>query len=211
MNTQDARVLLVGGLGPLTQELDDRLSQRGKPVATRAGSVRDGLAVLQNGNFNVVLATEILPDGRAYELMPAVERMGGNLLVAVALSESALWLPVVERGKCVLGSRALNAHMLASELERLEAAAPPAMVRAAAAMRLADEASLDARSRILARRAAALPLRLQSRAALDARRESFDPPPLSLAAAREAEKEGRHAAGRFERACRRTVGTGRPA
>jgi hypothetical protein len=40
-------------------------------------------------------------------------------MVGVALSESCLWLPVVDRGKHVLGKRALNAQALESEMENL--------------------------------------------------------------------------------------------
>jgi hypothetical protein len=40
-------------------------------------------------------------------------------MVGVALSESQLWLPVVERGAHVLGKRGLNAQMLELELTNL--------------------------------------------------------------------------------------------
>jgi hypothetical protein len=66
-----------------------------------------------------VLAEEHLPDGRGYDLAESVERLATTLLVSVALSESCLWLPVVERGERSLGRRALNPRMLELELETL--------------------------------------------------------------------------------------------
>jgi len=203
MEADENRLLVVGETTSSTQALIEQLSQRGTECAS-ARSVHEAIVSLRNSHFDAVLATEILPDGRAYELMPAVEKSGGNLLVAIALSESSLWLPVVDRGRRVLGSRALNANMLASELERLTMAPVPPAVRMANSFRSADGASRSARSKILARRAAALPLHLETRASLDARRESIDPEPLLLSAVPVAEKEGRDVAGRFARLCRRT-------
>lgn len=208
MTANEARLLVVGVPSAPTQAVLEQASQRGAQQFF-ARSIREALLALEAARFDAVLATEILPDGRAYELTSTIEKRGGSFLVAVALSESALWLPVVDRGQRVLGSRALNAHMLGPELDRLTV--PPlhsAATRVAASLRAAAGPA-SARGKILARRAAALPLRLESSLALDARHEPFDPSHFALAAAQQAEKEGRYEMGRFERACRRTAAGGR--
>ena len=56
---------------------------------------------------------------RGYDVAEIVTRHLRTLLVGVALSDSCLWLPVVERGVGVLGKRALNAQMLETEMEKL--------------------------------------------------------------------------------------------
>lgn len=132
--------------------------------------------------------------------MPTVERKGGSLLVGVALSEPALWLPVIEKGRRILGSRALNARMLEPELERLlsrpirNGTIEPAVDRAA----LKENA--ETRRKILECRIAALPLHLSSYDSLDARRASFDQLTAALAKPQPGGKESRRESGRFERA-----------
>jgi hypothetical protein len=93
-----------------------RLSDRGfgsRVVET----LRDARDLLGTFRFDVVLAAEMLADGRGYDLAEIVARRSGTLLVSVALSASCLWLPVVERGVNVLGRRALNARALEVELD----------------------------------------------------------------------------------------------
>jgi hypothetical protein len=69
--------------------------------------------------FEIVLAAENLPDGQGYDLSEIVAQRARSLLVAVALSASVLWLPVVLQGSRVLGQRALNDNMLEAEVETL--------------------------------------------------------------------------------------------
>ncbi len=82
-------------------------------------SVREGLDLLRTFKFDLVLSSEALSEGRGYDVSDAVASQLGTLLVGIALSESWLWLPVVELGKNVLGKRALNAGMLESEAQEL--------------------------------------------------------------------------------------------
>jgi hypothetical protein len=79
--------------------------------------IGDAEVVLKTFRFDVVLAEEGLPDGRGYDLTDAVAKAGTSLFVAVALSESSLWLPVVDCGERSLGKRALNQAALEAEIE----------------------------------------------------------------------------------------------
>jgi DNA-binding response OmpR family regulator len=112
------RILVVGTPSAGTVEILRRFSDRGwgsRQVLT----VQKAQDLLETFDFDIVLATETLPDGRGYDVAAPIERHSRTLLVGVALSESCLWLPVVERGVSVLGRRALNAQMLEAEMERL--------------------------------------------------------------------------------------------
>ena len=81
--------------------------------------VVDGRELLNTFEVDVVLATEALPDGRGYDVADSVAKQKASLLVAVALSENSLWLPVIDRGARVLGSRAIGANLLEAELVRV--------------------------------------------------------------------------------------------
>ena len=118
MPSTRTRILTIGKGRPPTNAILERLAHRGwgfRAVET-LGEAED---LMRTFAFDIVLAAESLPDGRGYELAGIVVRRGGTLLVAVALSESCLWLPVVELGEKVLGNRALNADALAAEAEKL--------------------------------------------------------------------------------------------
>jgi len=109
------RILMIGNSSPSTQITLGRLSECGWG-SYAVQNVRDGQELLKTFQVDVVLATESLPDGRGYDLAECVARQLGTLLVGVALSENALWLPVIQRGHRVLGTRAIGARMLEAEL-----------------------------------------------------------------------------------------------
>ena len=112
----------------------------GRPLASTTGTLKrlalrgwgshcvrtllEARELLETFQFDVVLALETLPDGRGYDISGAVIDLSGTLLVGVPLSESLLWLAVVDRGSRVLGKRALHTASLETELEtRLSALA----------------------------------------------------------------------------------------
>jgi hypothetical protein len=117
------RILAIGELLPATRDLLRRLEERGWGSQSVRG-VREAKDVLGIFDYDVVLASEILRDGGGYDVADSVAVHSRTLLVGVALSETWLWLPVVERGVNVLGKRGLNAQMLESELVNL--LSPPA-------------------------------------------------------------------------------------
>lgn len=80
-------------------------------------SVHEAETVLKTIRFKVILAAENLRDGSGYELAPLVARQSGSLFISVALSETCLWLPVIEQGIRELGKRAINPWMLETEVE----------------------------------------------------------------------------------------------
>jgi hypothetical protein len=82
-------------------------------------TVREAETVLKTIRFNVVLSAEKLSDGTGYELAAILTRQRGTLYIGVALSETCLWLPVVERGLRSLGDRAMNTAILESEVAEL--------------------------------------------------------------------------------------------
>jgi len=112
------RILVVGVLPRGAVDILRRFNDRGwgsRQVLT----LQQAREQLETYDFDVVLATETLCDGRGYDAAETVVRHLRTLLVGVALSDSCLWLPVVERGVGVLGRRALNAQMLETEMEKL--------------------------------------------------------------------------------------------
>lgn len=118
MSATTMRILFAGTPGPVTDEVLARLAARGFG-AYRVEKLREARELLETFRLDVALAAESLSDGRGYALADAMRRNSGSLIVGVALSESCLWLPVVERGVSVLGKRAFNPAMLEMELDRL--------------------------------------------------------------------------------------------
>jgi hypothetical protein len=118
MSGTTMRILFTGEPGPTTDGVLARLAGRGFG-AYRAENLREARELLDTFRVDVVLATESLKDGRGYALADAMRRHCGTLMVSVELSESCLWLPVIERGLAVLGTRAFGAAMLEAELDRV--------------------------------------------------------------------------------------------
>jgi len=112
------RILVVGKPSRGTQAILSRLANMGWGSRT-VETLRDAEVLVNTFRFDIVLAAEALPDGTAYEMTGMIARRGGTLLVAIALSESCLWLPTVESGTKVLGTRALNPEQLEQEAEKI--------------------------------------------------------------------------------------------
>ncbi len=112
------RILYAGAPAPMMDEVLARLAARGFG-AYRAEKLCEARDLLGAFRLDVVLAAELLSDGRGYALADTMRQHSGTLIVGVALSESSLWLPVIERGVTVLGKRALSHAMLEPELDRL--------------------------------------------------------------------------------------------
>jgi hypothetical protein len=119
MSITSVQILIVGSTGASnTYETLSKLARAGWGSHSVA-SVREAETVLKTIRFNVVLSAERLAEGSGYDLAGIVARQSGTLFIAVALSETCLWLPVVERGVRALGKRALNPSMLEFELAKL--------------------------------------------------------------------------------------------
>jgi hypothetical protein len=112
------RILFAGTASSSTDDVLARLAARGFG-AYRTDRLREARDLLETFRLDVVLAAETLVDGRGYALADAMRRHSGTLIVGVALSESCLWLPVIERGTAVLGRRAFSPAMLETELDHL--------------------------------------------------------------------------------------------
>jgi DNA-binding response OmpR family regulator len=112
------RILVVGKPCGSTAATLSRLALEGW-VADTAEDVAKARSVLKMFRLDVVLSEENLPDGRGYDLADTVAQQSSTLLVSVALSESCLWLPVIERGERSLGRRAVTPEMLEFELETI--------------------------------------------------------------------------------------------
>jgi hypothetical protein len=110
------RVLVVGLTSPNTQATLERWKRAGWG-SHMVSSVQEAQTVLKTIRFKVILAAESVRDGSGYELAALVARQSGNLFISVALSETCLWLPVIERGVRSLGKRAINSWVLESEVE----------------------------------------------------------------------------------------------
>lgn len=118
------RILVIGNLLPGTGETLRHLTVAGWGSRV-ASSLQEARDLFDMCDFRIVLASEVLPDGRGYDFADPVLRRAGTLIVGVALSESCLWLPVIYRGVSVLGRRALAQEMLEQELKDLLGTKPP--------------------------------------------------------------------------------------
>jgi hypothetical protein len=121
MPRTELRILVIGELSPAMQDILRRFSARGWG-AQHARCIQEARDFLGIYDYDVVLASETLADGRGYDLADSVAVHSRTLMVGVALSETHLWLPVVERGRNVLGSRGLNDRTMESEMTILLAA-----------------------------------------------------------------------------------------
>lgn len=112
------RILVVGLTNANTQGMLERWRRSGWG-AHAVDSVQEAEAVLTTIRFKVILASENVSDGSGYELAGLVARQTGNLFISVALSETCLWLPVIEQGARSLGKRAINPWILETEVESI--------------------------------------------------------------------------------------------
>jgi hypothetical protein len=146
MSTSAVRVLIVGPTTSSTVGILKKLARAGWGSHAVAGA-REAETVLKTIRFKVVLSSEKLPDGTGYELAGLIARQRGSLFIGVTLSETCLWLPVIERGEKSLGKRAINPTALeaeVSEILRVLKAAEPA-AKEFRPTGLAQENSKDAR------------------------------------------------------------------
>jgi DNA-binding NtrC family response regulator len=112
-------ILLVGLTGANQESMAYLLRQRDWNWST-ADSLRSAIRELgRSGGVELVLASEALPDGRAYELSDVVSKRGASFLVGVMLSEGQIWLPVVERGERTFGRGGIGMAELSSVLRDL--------------------------------------------------------------------------------------------
>jgi hypothetical protein len=118
MSTALVRILVIGSPTAGTDGIIRKLTAAGWGSHSVA-SIREAETVLKTIRFKVVLSAEKLPDGTGYELAPLIGRQAGTLFIGVSLSETCLWLPVVEKGSHTLGRRAMNPAMLEAEVRRL--------------------------------------------------------------------------------------------
>lgn len=118
MFASPVRILVVGLKNASTQGMLERWRRSGWG-SHAVDSVQEAETVLKTIRFKVILAAEKVGDGSGYELAPVVERQSGNLFISVALSETCLWLPVIEQGARSLGKRAVNPWILETEVENV--------------------------------------------------------------------------------------------
>jgi CheY-like chemotaxis protein len=116
--TTAARILVAGRTSPSTSFILNQFEREGCAVQS-VDTIAEAESSLRAARFDVVLAGEFLRDGCGYELTDSVVNHSATLLVAIALSETCLWLPVVQHGVRTLGDRALNSHSLHSEMMEL--------------------------------------------------------------------------------------------
>jgi len=116
--TKVNRILFVGKPSPHTEVVLGRLTRQNL-ASEVVETLREARELIPRSHFDVVMAAEDLPDGHGYELTDPVARRSCSLFIAISLSETWLWLPVVERGARVIGERAIPADSLEPELEEL--------------------------------------------------------------------------------------------
>ena len=118
MSVAAMRIIVIGEPSVGTSAILERMTSRG--LGSRCvETLREAREDIETFQFDIVLASETLSDGRGYDISEAVVRRESTLMVGVALSEGMLWLPVVEKGERVLGQRALNPGALEIEIVTL--------------------------------------------------------------------------------------------
>jgi hypothetical protein len=119
MTHGDDSILLVGLAGANQESIAHLLMQRDwnwKAAESLASAVRH---LGRMTGLKLVLAAEVLVDGRGYELTDLIARQGSSLLVGVMLSEGEVWLPVVERGERTFGRGGIGMADLGSVVSEL--------------------------------------------------------------------------------------------
>jgi hypothetical protein len=118
MSAAAVRILVVGTSTASTESTLKGLARSGWESPS-VKTVCEASTVLRTIRFQLILATEKLPDGTGYELASLVAQQTGNLFISVPLSETCLWLPAVENGVRSLGERAMNPLMMKTEAESI--------------------------------------------------------------------------------------------
>ena len=116
--TTAARILVVGHTASSTTVTLQKLERAGCAFQS-VDTIAEAETAMRTTPFDIVLAAETMRDGRGYDLTNFVANHSATLLIAVALSETCLWLPVVQHGVRTLGERALNSFALQSEITAL--------------------------------------------------------------------------------------------
>jgi hypothetical protein len=113
--TTAARILVVGHTAWSTTFTLQKLERVGCAFHS-VDTITEAEAAIRTTPFDIVLASETMPDGRGYDLTNCVANCSATMLISIALSETCLWLPVVQHGVHTLGERALSSFTLQSEI-----------------------------------------------------------------------------------------------
>jgi len=116
--TTATRILVVGHTASSTAFTLQKLERAGCAFHS-VDTIAEAETAMRTTPFDIVLAGETMPDGRGYDLTNCVVNHSATLLISIALSETCLWLPVVQHGVRTLGERALNSFTLQSEITAL--------------------------------------------------------------------------------------------
>jgi len=143
MSVSAVRILVVGAISTSIVATLQRLERDGWGFHS-VNTIAEAEGALKIIRFDVVLADEIVGDGRGYDLTDSVLERAGTLLVSIALSEDSLWLPVVERGMLTLGDRAVNYSML--QLEIVEALSELGETRASNSISIPNDEPAQSRA-----------------------------------------------------------------
>jgi hypothetical protein len=128
MSAATVCILVVGNSTASTESTLKSLARCGWE-SHAVKSVREAETVLRTIRYSLTLAAEKLSGGTGYDLAALIAQQSGNLFISVRLSETCLWLPVVERGVRSLGQRALNSLALATEVASILRSADTAVAR----------------------------------------------------------------------------------
>ena len=98
MDVCGVRVLVVGNAARKASILEDYLLKRGCDVCF-ATSQKDALELLQRNQFDLVLSEFMLPDGTAYQLMPALRGTDTTMFFSNAVEDGCWWMNAIYEGK----------------------------------------------------------------------------------------------------------------
>jgi len=116
--TTATRILVVGHTCSSTTVTLQKLERDGCAFHS-VDTIAEAETAMRTTPPDIVLAAETMPDGCGYDLTNCVVSHSATLLISIALSETCLWLPVVQHGARTLGERALNSFTLQSEITAL--------------------------------------------------------------------------------------------
>jgi CheY-like chemotaxis protein len=98
MDYPGVTVLLVGGTAQNASLLQHHLLERGCELSF-ASSKKAAIDLLESHSFHLILTEFMLPDGTAFQLIPALLGTNATMFLSTAVEDSCLWMCAVIRGK----------------------------------------------------------------------------------------------------------------
>jgi CheY-like chemotaxis protein len=118
MDYPGVTVLLVGGTAQNASLLQHHLLERGCKLSF-ASSKKAAIDLLESHSFHLILTEFMLPDGTAFQLIPALLGTNATMFFSTAVEDSCLWMSAVIRGKDCSVESAMRPREFTALLDRI--------------------------------------------------------------------------------------------